>query len=98
MKIAKIRQLIFQKQYSISKHAFIESFADNFSIKDILEGVERGEIIEEYPERNRCLIYSNLDKGPIHIVVSYSEINYIWIVTVYKPDPKEWAGNKIRKA
>lgn len=97
MKIERVSELINKKHYSISKHAFVEAFADGFSLRDILTAIRTGEIIEEYPDRNRLLIYAKIGVRPIHVVVSYASTNYIWIVTVYRPDPKEWVNNKVRK-
>lgn len=97
MKIEQIRRLIKAKQYSISKHAFTEAFEDKFSIKDILEAVDKGEIIEEYADRHRCLIYAKLGRRQIHVVIDYSSTDWIWIVTIYGPDPVEWMGGKIRR-
>jgi len=86
--IKEIRKLIREKKYSISKHAFIEAFKNNFSVKDILKAISVGEIVEKYKDRNRLLIYAKLDKKLIHVVVAHS-VNYIWFVTVYKPNPNE---------
>lgn len=97
MKIEIVRDLVNKKNYSISKHAFTEAFADGFSLHDILIAIRTGEIIEEYPDRNRLLIYAKLGSDSIHVVVDYSTSEYIWIVTVYRPDPKEWIGDKVRK-
>jgi len=97
VKIQEIRKLLKESQYSVSTHAFIESFADGFSIKDILRALNTGDIIEEYKDRNRLLIYAKLGTNSIHVVVDYSSVNYLWIVTVYKPDPKEWVDGKIRR-
>ena|SRR3989304_10172441 len=96
-KLQHIKGLITKKNYSISKHAFAEAFQDNFSLEDILNGIQDGEVIENYLERKRLLIYAKLRSKAIHIVVDYSEVNYIWIVTVYKPDPNEWISDKVRK-
>jgi len=97
VKIKQIRDLIKAKRYSISKHALTEAFADGFSLRDILEVIEIGEIVEEYRDRHRCLIYAKLDKNPIHVIVDYTAKDWLWIVTVYKPDPAEWVGGKVRK-
>ena len=53
MKIEQIRSLIKNKKYSISKHAFVEAFADNFSVKSILKVIDEGEIIEQYEDRKK---------------------------------------------
>lgn len=97
MQIGQIRRLIKAKKYSISKHAFIEAFKDGFSVKDILLAINTGEIIEEYADRNRCLIYAKLGKRQTHVVVDYSSRTWLWIVTVYEPDVTEWKSGKIRR-
>lgn len=97
MEIEEIRKLVKEKKYAISKHAFAEAFTDGFSIADILTAIFNGEIIERYNDRNRCLIYAKLSLGPIHVVVAYSNLDYLWIVTIYKPDPDEWVDDRKRK-
>ena len=97
MKIEQIRRLIKNKKYSISKHAFVEAFADNFGVKSILKAIDEGEIIEQYEDRNRCLIYAKLGKRQIHVVVDYSSRNWLWIATTYEPDAIEWVNGKIRR-
>ncbi|OQY53447.1 MAG: hypothetical protein B6245_22880 [Desulfobacteraceae bacterium 4572_88] len=58
-----------------------------------------GKIIEEYPERERVLIYSEIEEDglPVHIVVDYSEPEEPVIVTSYVPDSKYWIKYQIRK-
>lgn len=58
-----------------------------------------GEVIEEYLDRERILIYSNLikDKLPVHIIVDYSFLEEPVIVTSYVPDSRYWIKYKIRK-
>ncbi len=56
--------------------------------------IENGEVIEDYPDDSRghsCLIFGRGNDGrPIHIVCSPKE-EFLAIITVYIPDPSEWA-------
>lgn len=98
MDIEAIRAKIRSKRYSIHRHAFTEAFKDGLSIDDIIYTVLNGEIIEEYPERARCLIYAMLPSGiPVHIVVGYGWQEEIYIVTAYIPDNREWIAFRIRR-
>ena len=56
-------------------------------------------IIEEYPERQRILLYAELpdEKLPVHIVVEYSFPEEPVIVTAYVPDSLYWIKHQIRK-
>ena len=50
--------------------------------------------IEDYPDDKyapSCLLlgFTQLDR-PLHIQVSYVESDFVKIITIYEPDPKEW--------
>lgn len=99
MKIKAIKARIEAGRFSITDHALTESFKDGVTITDILHALDHGRIIEEYPHRKRCLIYGkSATKVPIHLVVEYSWEEEIDIVTVYIPDPRQWANFLTRKA
>ncbi len=97
MDIETIRARIRAKRYLVYEHAITEAFKDGLSVKDILYVLLNGEIIENYAERRRCLIYADLpNKMPVHVVVDYAQPE-IEIVTTYIPDSREWIRFKIRK-
>ncbi|MBU2623493.1 MAG: DUF4258 domain-containing protein [Proteobacteria bacterium] len=65
------------------------------STKDIRLVLEHAEIIEDYPEDVRghsCMIFSFIDKRPIHVVCSPKE-EYLAIITAYIPNDQEWNNN-----
>ena len=66
------------------------------STSEVRTIVEKGEIIEDYPEDTRghsCLILGFGDNGrPVHVVCSPRE-DYLAIITAYLPDPKQWEDN-----
>lgn len=98
MDIEEIRAKIRSGRFSLVDHALTEAFKDGISVNDILYCIANGKIIEEYPERKRCLIYSMLDFDiPLHVVVDYSWEEEIDIVTSYIPDSNEWIKFQIRK-
>ena len=71
------------------------------SIEDVKVVIEKGEIIEDYPDNARghsCLIFGySKEKRPIHVVCSPKE-NYLAIITAYIPDHQQWDENfKTRK-
>jgi len=88
--------------YAVSDHAIIEGRKDGIDPKTVekLEYVAiHGKIIEEYPERKRILIYSEIEEDaiPVHIVVDYSELEEPVIITSYVPDSNYWIKYQIRK-
>jgi hypothetical protein len=95
--IETIRAKIRAKQYLVYDHAITEAFKDGLSLSDVLHALLVGEIIEEYPERRRCLVYGNSPDGmPVHVAVDYAR-SEIEIVTTYVPDSREWIRFRIRK-
>ena len=68
---------------------------------EVREVIERGEVIEDYPEDTRgrsCLLLGHGDSGrPIHVVCA-PKGDYLAVITAYIPDEKEWAeGFKVRR-
>lgn len=76
--------------FSFTTHAIIEAAEDELTGDDVLYVIQRGRIIEEYPERSRVLIYGrSLNQKPVHCIVEIDE-ELVKIVTVYIPSPSEW--------
>jgi len=99
--IEQIRVLIRQGNLTISPHALTEARKDGISPKttQLLEEVALyGRIIEDYPERHRCLIYHEvlIEKVniPVHIVLEYEFAEEPAIVTAYVPDNRWIASQK----
>ena len=98
MNIKSIRDKIKARKFNIVDHALTEAFKDGISVNDIIRCINSGKIIEGYPDRERCLIFSMLDLDiPLHVVVDYSWKEEIDIVTVYIPDSRNWINFQIRK-
>ena len=100
--IGYIRKRFIDGEYAISDHAIIEARKDGIDPRTVekLEWVAiNGEVIEEYIDRKKVLIYAELqeEKLPVHIVVDYSFSEEPVIVTSYVPDSKYWIKYKIRK-
>lgn len=99
--IEEIKKAFKEEQYVYTLHAVDQSILRCIIRKEILEAVENGEIIEDYPEDKfgpTCLICGKTDlERPLHIQCSYPNRSKIKIVTVYEPDPEEWIEFKKRR-
>ena len=100
--IEYIRKRFLDGEYSVSDHAILEARKDGIEPNTVekLEWVAiNGEVIEEYIDRKRMLIYADLiDLNlPVHIIVDYFFLNEPVIVTSYVPDSRYWIKYKIRK-
>ncbi|MBU4251975.1 MAG: DUF4258 domain-containing protein [Candidatus Omnitrophica bacterium] len=99
--IKEIRKVFKEGRYEYSLHALDQSILRHITRREILESIEKGEIIENYPEDKfgpSCLIYGRTDlERPLHIHCSYPTRPKIKIITVYEPDSAEWIDFKTRR-
>ena len=72
-------------------------------MNDIMSGVSRGEVIEEYPEspKGPCVLVcqKDLNNNPIHVVygIPRGASSPAVLVTAYRPDPKRWSDDFLRR-
>lgn len=75
-------------------HAVQRMFQRRISEDDVRYVLDKGEIVEEYPEDTPYpskLILGEREKRPLHVVVAENAMNNERIVvTVYEPDPDQW--------
>ena len=103
IEIASIVESIEASRVMITDHADEDAYNDSLSFNDILPSISAGEIIEQYPEDKpypSCLILSrNVKTELLHTVWAYnSETQSSVLVTVYRPDPKQWVDGRIRRS
>jgi len=99
--IKEIRKAFREGRYEYSLHAVDQSILRHITRQEILEAIENGQIIENYPEDKfgpSCLVYGRTDlERPLHIQCSYPTRPKIKIITVYEPNPEEWIDYKKRR-
>jgi hypothetical protein len=82
-----------------SRHALAKLIVENLSRQEVEGALASCEVIEEYPAQQRplpdCLVLGWLaSRQPIHAVVAIDEANdRIFVITVYRPDPRRWADD-----
>lgn len=63
------------------------------SIADVRNMIDRGELIEDYPEdargHSRLILGHGTDGTPVHVVCS-PKSDYLAIITAYLPSLQEW--------
>jgi len=99
-----IRVLIAEGNVRISEHGYDELVADGLLARELIEGAETAEVIEDYP---------NYPKGPCVLVLHQTKdgrlVHAVWglpsghthqavLITAYVPDPEKWeSGFKRRR-
>lgn len=102
IRIENLRASIGSNRYSVTDHADEEAASDALAINDVLESMESGEIIEQYPDDRpfpSCLVLGRTSTTePAHSVWAY-DVSTEWamLITVYRPDPARWIDLRVRK-
>ena len=92
-----ILQLVHHDQILVSDHGYDEIAADDILIKDILAGVSKGFVVEDYPDFSKgpCVLVLQKDSigKPIHVVwgIPKGASSPAVIVTAYRPDSQKWS-------
>jgi hypothetical protein len=91
MELEEIQRKVEAGQYAVRPHAVIHAVKEGFTEADMVYVVRHGKIIEEYPERYRCLVYAEVPLSartslPLHVICDYWDAEEIHFVTAYVPD------------
>lgn len=84
----RIRQLVLERRYIVTVHAYDEMAADNFAIWDVESALLNGKIIEQQRdrvtgERKFRIAGVGLDNRRMEVVVKVGVTGKLIIITVY---------------
>ncbi len=91
-----IRALIAEGSVRISEHGYDELAADVLLARELIEGVEAAELIEDYPDypKGPCvlLLQRTKDGRAVHVVwgIPAGHTSPAVLITAYLPDPAKW--------
>ena len=91
-----VKKLVAAGQVRISEHGYDEIAADGIYVRDILAGMNKATIVEDYPTfpKGRAVLVLQFDRDtrPIHVVwgIPKGFTSPAVVVTAYRPDPDRW--------
>ena len=91
-----IRVLISEGHVRISEHGYDELAADGLLARELVEGVETAEVVEDYLSypKGPCvlLLQQTKDGRPVHAVwgLPVGHTSPAVLITAYVPDPEKW--------
>lgn len=94
LSVELIRELCKKRRIKWSHHAVARYQERDISRNEILQCIEHGEVIEEYPAdypTPSCLILHIVISKALHVVVGHDD-KFIYIITAYRPDPEKWTN------
>jgi hypothetical protein len=95
----RVVDLIRDGEVRISSHGYDEMAEDGILIDDVMGGVARGVVVEDYPTypKGPCALVRQNDRngGPIHVVwgIARGQTSPAVLVTAYRPDPDRWTDD-----
>lgn len=94
--IEDFRKINKSENIVISLHGQLRLNERNITVDDVMNAIDNGEIIEQYPEDfpfPSCLILGlSIHNVYIHIVVSMNE-DKIYLITAYVPGTDKWEAD-----
>jgi hypothetical protein len=95
--ISLIKSLIVAGDMEVTQHGIRELAADRILIDDVVDGVARAVVIEDYPDAQRgpsvLVLQRDRNDSPIHLVWGVPKDGFrpAVLITAYRPDPRRWS-------
>lgn len=92
----RIRRLVSEGSVRISAHGYDELAADGLSAREVVEGVNAAEVVEDYPDypKGPCVLslQRTRDGRPFHAVwgLPAGHPSPAVLITAYLPDTEKW--------
>lgn len=100
--LARLREDLAKGRAGIwlTGHADVEMRKDGITATGVERTVLEGERIEDYPDRDRCLLlgFTQADRVPIHVCIEcQGGGSEVIVVTAYVPQKSEWIEYRRRR-
>jgi hypothetical protein len=94
--LEQIRALVGRGEVRVSAHGYDELAADKVAVADIVDGLSRAVVVEDYPDfaKGPCVLVLEHDRAgqPLHVVwgIPRGHVSPAVVVTAYRPDLSKW--------
>ena len=101
--LSKIQRLAENGEIRISEHGYDELAEDGIMAGDVVHGLTKAEIVEDYPDypKGPCILVRQQDENSqmIHAVwgIPAGYTSPAVLVTAYRPDPTRWSDDFLRR-
>jgi len=101
--LERLQELVSEGDILISDHGYDELAEDGITAREVIAGIHDAVIVEEYPNypKGPCILVLQKDRTgkPIHVVwgIPMGHNKPAVLVTAYRPDPKLWDENFMKR-
>jgi len=101
--IERIRALANAGDIRISEHGYDELSEDGLTTRELIAGLSRATLVEDYPDypKGPCVLVLQKDRqdNPVHVVwgIPKGYDKPAVLVTAYKPDSNRWDNTYLRR-
>lgn len=101
--VEQVRLLIRTGEIRISEHGYDELMEDELTAKELVAGVAKAVVVEEYPDypKGPCVLLLQKDQAgkPVHVVwgIPKGYDKPVVLVTAYRPDPAQWSEDYLKR-
>ncbi len=102
--VDRMQELVAEGEVRISEHGYDELAEDGITAREAITGIFESAVVEEHPNYPKgpslLLLQKTRDGAPIHVVWGVPKGNDkpAVLTTAYKPDPKRWDDDFMRRA
>jgi len=99
----RIPDLVARGDVRVSEHGYDRLAENEINMREVVQGVREGQLIEEYPDyaKGPCILVLQRDRQgkAIHVVwgIPRGCDSPAVVVTGYRPDPTRWVDNFTRR-
>ena len=100
----RVSELVAAGTWKISEHALDELIADDIFVSDIVAGVAKATLVEDYPDYKKgpctLVLHSDGDGSPVHALwgIPRGASSPAVLITAYRPDPDRWTNGFLERA
>ena len=101
--LKKIRRLLDKNDVRISAHGYDELADDDILVREILAGIDKAILLEDYPDFHKgasvLVLQEDSHGNPVHAVwgIPKGAENPAVLITAYRPDPEKWTADFKRR-
>lgn len=98
-----MKSLVAAAEVRVSAHGYDEAAADGLRTRELLQGIGRAVVVEDYPDypKGPCVLVRQSDEQNqfIHVLwgIPAGSDRPAVIVTAYRPDPGLWTEDYLRR-